>query len=72
VAVILCLAVAVFYAIFPSAEIQPWAEDKPAKEKLLTMHEEYILPTVRRIREMPTFRIPSILLYVYNFLKYST
>jgi len=43
---VICLAVAVFYAIFGSAEIQPWAEDKPLKENQRNMHGEVILPDV--------------------------
>ncbi|XP_008186280.1 probable vesicular glutamate transporter eat-4 [Acyrthosiphon pisum] len=34
------LAVAVFYVIFASAELQPWAVDKPVKESQRNMQEE--------------------------------
>ncbi|XP_022164457.1 vesicular glutamate transporter 2-like isoform X2 [Myzus persicae] len=43
---VVCLASAVFYAIFGSAEIQPRTDDKPVKENQRNMHEEVVLTAV--------------------------
>lgn len=39
---IICFAVAAFYAIFASAEIQPWAADEPVEENQQNMVEKTI------------------------------
>ncbi|XP_016664263.1 probable vesicular glutamate transporter eat-4 [Acyrthosiphon pisum] len=44
--VVISLAVAVFYAIFASAELQPWAVDKPVKENQRNIQEEVNLMAV--------------------------
>ncbi|XP_022164551.1 vesicular glutamate transporter 2-like [Myzus persicae] len=43
---VIYISVAVFYAIFGSAEIQPWAEDKLVKEDQRNMHEGAVLTAV--------------------------
>lgn len=43
---VISLAMAVFYAIFASAELQPWAFDKPVKENQRNMQEEVNLVDV--------------------------
>ncbi|XP_060871214.1 probable vesicular glutamate transporter eat-4 isoform X2 [Metopolophium dirhodum] len=43
---VISLAVAAFYAIFASAELQPWAVDKPVKENQRNMQEEVNLTAV--------------------------
>jgi len=44
--VVINLAAAVFSAIFISAELQPWAIDKPVKENQRNMQEEVNLVDV--------------------------
>jgi hypothetical protein len=41
-----CLALATSYAIFASAEIQPWAADKPVEENQENIIENDDLPSV--------------------------
>jgi len=40
------VGVAVFYAIFASAELQPWALDNPVRENQRNIQEEINLSTV--------------------------
>jgi len=43
---VVCLALATSYAIFASAEIQPWAADKPVEENQQDIIENDDLPSV--------------------------
>jgi len=48
---IICFAVAVLYAIFASAEIQPWAADEPVEENQQNMVEN--LKTTKNYNNLP-------------------
>jgi len=43
---VICLTMATFYDILGSAEIQPWAEDKPVEENQQNLVENENLPSV--------------------------
>jgi len=43
---VLCLTMGTLYAVFGSAEIQPWAADKPVEEIQQNLVENENLPSV--------------------------